>query len=139
MPVVALVTGRHVSSSGARSVRPSAAPLCQRTPLCVPQFGGLSVDPLPLLLFQAAVTRERDVILREMEEVEGMTEEVIFDLLHEVAYVGTPLARLGFQLNTAGTHLVTVSVLDNLMKGAASQAIQNINLAFGWDNALGLN
>ena len=28
-----------------------------------------------------------------MEEVEGMTEEVIFDLLHEVAYVGTPLAR----------------------------------------------
>ena len=93
MPVVALVTGRHVSSSGARSVRPSAAPLCQRTPLCVPQFGGLSVDPLPLLLFQAAVTRERDVILREMEEVEGMTEEVIFDLLHEVAYVGTPLAR----------------------------------------------
>merc|ERR1719240_925481 len=42
---------------------------------------------------QAAVERERDVILREMEEVESMTEEVIFDMLHEAAYVGTPLAR----------------------------------------------
>jgi len=42
---------------------------------------------------QAAVERERDVILREMEEVESQIEEVIFDRLHEVAYVGTPLAR----------------------------------------------
>jgi processing peptidase subunit beta len=33
------------------------------------------------------------VILREMEEVESQIEEVIFDRLHEVAYVGTPLAR----------------------------------------------
>jgi len=42
---------------------------------------------------QAAVERERDVILREMEEVEGITEEVVFDMLHEAAYVGTPLSR----------------------------------------------
>merc|ERR1719424_2811709 len=42
---------------------------------------------------QAAVERERDVILREMEEVESQVEEVVFDRLHEVAYVGTPLAR----------------------------------------------
>jgi len=42
---------------------------------------------------QAAVERERDVILREMEEVESQIDEVVFDRLHEVAYVGTPLAR----------------------------------------------
>jgi len=42
---------------------------------------------------QAAVERERDVILREMEEVDTQIEEVVFDRLHEVAYVGTPLAR----------------------------------------------
>ena len=42
---------------------------------------------------QAAVERERDVILREMEEVDSQIEEVVFDRLHEVAYVGTPLAR----------------------------------------------
>jgi len=28
-----------------------------------------------------------------MEEVEGVAEEVIFDMLHEAAYIGTPLAR----------------------------------------------
>ena len=42
---------------------------------------------------QAAVERERDVILREMEEVDSQIEEVVFDRLHEVAYGGTPLAR----------------------------------------------
>jgi len=42
---------------------------------------------------QAAVERERDVILREMEEVDSQLEEVVFDRLHEVAYMGTPLAR----------------------------------------------
>ena len=42
---------------------------------------------------QAAVENERQVILREMEEVESQIEEVVFDRLHEVAYVGTPLAR----------------------------------------------
>jgi processing peptidase subunit beta len=47
----------------------------------------------PSRVSQAAVERERDVILREMEEVESQIEEVVFDRLHEVAYVGTPLAR----------------------------------------------
>jgi len=42
---------------------------------------------------QAAVERERDVILREMQEVDSQIEEVVFDRLHEVAFVGTPLSR----------------------------------------------
>jgi len=60
----------------------------------VPQAVELLSDILTNSTFsQAAVERERDVILREMEEVESVTEEVIFDMLHECAYVGTPLAR----------------------------------------------
>ncbi|XVE68276.1 hypothetical protein DITRI_Ditri09bG0054600 [Diplodiscus trichospermus] len=39
------------------------------------------------------ISRERDVILREMEEVEGQTEEVIFDHLHSTAFQYTPLGR----------------------------------------------
>ncbi|KAK6128882.1 hypothetical protein DH2020_037399 [Rehmannia glutinosa] len=39
------------------------------------------------------ITRERDVILREMEEVEGQTGEVIFDHLHATAFQYTPLGR----------------------------------------------
>ena len=41
----------------------------------------------------ADVERERGVILREMEEVEGMPEEVLFDHLHATAFQGTPLGR----------------------------------------------
>ncbi|XP_059670454.1 probable mitochondrial-processing peptidase subunit beta, mitochondrial [Cornus florida] len=39
------------------------------------------------------IERERGVILREMEEVEGQTEEVIFDHLHATAFQHTPLGR----------------------------------------------
>ncbi|OMO85898.1 hypothetical protein COLO4_21398 [Corchorus olitorius] len=39
------------------------------------------------------INREREVILREMEEVEGQKEEVIFDHLHATAFQYTPLGR----------------------------------------------
>jgi hypothetical protein len=65
--------------------RIASPPRSPPTPLDAPFFPS---DPP-----QAAVERERDVILREMEEVESQIEEVVFDRLHEVAYVGTPLAR----------------------------------------------
>jgi len=42
-------------------------------------------------LDEAAINREREVILREMEEVEKMHEEVIFDHLHETAFQGSSL------------------------------------------------
>ncbi|XP_074280716.1 putative mitochondrial-processing peptidase subunit beta, mitochondrial [Silene latifolia] len=42
---------------------------------------------------ESCILRERDVILREMEEVEGQTEEVIFDHLHATAFQYTPLGR----------------------------------------------
>jgi N-acetyl-gamma-glutamyl-phosphate reductase len=37
-----------------------------------------------------------------------------------------------------GAHTVIVSVLDNLVKGAAGQAVQNLNLMFGCEPAAGL-
>ncbi|KAL1924178.1 uncharacterized protein VTP21DRAFT_7213 [Calcarisporiella thermophila] len=40
-----------------------------------------------------AIERERDVILREQEEVEKQTEEVVFDHLHAVAFQGHSLGR----------------------------------------------
>lgn len=45
------------------------------------------------LLDNGAITRERDVILREMEEVNKQYEEVILDHLHETAFMGTGLGR----------------------------------------------
>jgi processing peptidase subunit beta len=45
------------------------------------------------LLDEAAINRERDVILREMEEVNKQYEEVILDHLHETAFLDTGLGR----------------------------------------------
>ncbi|RLN97133.1 hypothetical protein BBJ28_00015156, partial [Nothophytophthora sp. Chile5] len=44
-------------------------------------------------LDEAAIERERDVILREMEEVNKQQEEVVFDRLHETAFMGNGLGR----------------------------------------------
>ncbi|PWN30798.1 putative MAS1-mitochondrial processing peptidase beta chain precursor [Jaminaea rosea] len=41
----------------------------------------------------SAIERERDVILREQEEVDKQNEEVVFDHLHSVAFQGQPLGR----------------------------------------------
>ena len=40
-----------------------------------------------------AIERERDVILREQEEVDKLQEEVVFDHLHSVAFQGQALGR----------------------------------------------
>ena len=50
--------------------------------------------------------------------------------------VGTPFCDLGWEARDG--HLVVGFALDNLLKGAASQAVQNLNLALGWPEAWGL-
>jgi N-acetyl-gamma-glutamyl-phosphate reductase len=52
--------------------------------------------------------------------------------------VRTNFCDLGFQLSPDGRRLVLVSCLDNLLKGAASQAVQNMNLMAGWHETEGL-
>merc|ERR1712144_415 len=44
-------------------------------------------------LEQSAIERERDVILREQEEVDKQLEEVVFDHLHATAFQGQALGR----------------------------------------------
>jgi N-acetyl-gamma-glutamyl-phosphate reductase len=43
------------------------------------------------------------------------------------------------QLEKVGNSLVIHSAIDNLLKGASGQAVQNMNLLFGFDEAAGLN
>jgi N-acetyl-gamma-glutamyl-phosphate reductase len=47
--------------------------------------------------------------------------------------VNTPRAEIGFVLLNGGRRAVIVSVIDNLLKGAASQAVQNFNRVHGFD------
>jgi N-acetyl-gamma-glutamyl-phosphate reductase len=86
----------------------------------------------------------------------GTTEQQIKSLMVE-AYRDAPFVRLtgeqlpeikhvahtnfcdvGWRFDAEGHRLVLVSVLDNLVKGAAGQAVQNFNVAFGFDEKAGL-
>ncbi|MBW8312776.1 MAG: N-acetyl-gamma-glutamyl-phosphate reductase [Rhizobium sp.] len=76
---------------------------------------------------------------------------------YQAAYAGEPLVQVvdeapwvsriagrhgaevgGFTLSADGRRLVVVSTLDNLLKGAATQALQNLNLAFGLPETMGI-
>ena len=52
--------------------------------------------------------------------------------------VNTPHCHIGFQILQGGKRAVIVSVIDNLLKGAASQAVQNFNRMYGFDETEGL-
>jgi len=56
--------------------------------------------------------------------------------LHHVAR--TNFCDIGFALDESGKRLVIVSCLDNLGKGAAGQAVQNLNGMMGWAEETGL-
>ncbi|MGA2673386.1 MAG: N-acetyl-gamma-glutamyl-phosphate reductase [Terracidiphilus sp.] len=59
--------------------------------------------------------------------------------LPQIQYsVRTNYADIGFQLDAAGRRAVLVCCLDNLLKGASSQAVQNLNVMQGWGEAEGL-
>jgi N-acetyl-gamma-glutamyl-phosphate reductase len=59
--------------------------------------------------------------------------------LPQIQYsVRTNYADIGFQLDASGKRAVIVSCLDNLLKGAAGQAVQNLNVMMGWPESEGL-
>ncbi|MGQ0659042.1 MAG: N-acetyl-gamma-glutamyl-phosphate reductase [Chromatiales bacterium] len=51
---------------------------------------------------------------------------------------GANLCRIAVHRPRGGTRLVILSVIDNLVKGAAGQAVQNMNLMFGMPETTGL-
>lgn len=60
------------------------------------------------------------------------------DLPQIQGVVRTNLCDLGFELAEDGRRCVVISCLDNLLKGAAGQAVQNLNLMAGWNEEEGL-
>jgi N-acetyl-gamma-glutamyl-phosphate reductase len=50
----------------------------------------------------------------------------------------TNFCDLGFCLADDGQRLIVIACLDNLLKGAAGQAVQNMNLMYGWSEQDGL-
>lgn len=60
--------------------------------------------------------------------------------LPEIKHVaGSNYIHIGFVLDMRLKRIIVVSVIDNLIKGAAGQAIQNMNLIYGLDETTALN
>ncbi len=65
----------------------------------------------------------------------------IFDdkQLPEIKFVAnTPFADIGVEVDEKSGRAIIVSAIDNLLKGAASQALQNANIALGLDERAGM-
>ena len=51
---------------------------------------------------------------------------------------GSNFCDIGFDLDHRQQRVVVMAALDNLMKGAAGNAVQALNCMYGWDESLGL-
>ena len=51
---------------------------------------------------------------------------------------GSNFVDIGFTVDERTRRVIAVGALDNLVKGAAGQAVQNMNLAFGLEETMGL-
>lgn len=90
----------------------------------------------------ARITREED--FQALFE-KRFTEERFVDVLPPKSHPDTRsvraanMCRIAVHRPQGGDTLVVLSVIDNLVKGAAGQAVQNMNLMFGFDECLGLS
>ncbi len=89
---------------------------------------------------RAVEAGELDALYRDAYDGSGLVDVLPAGTLPDLnAVVGTPRAAIGFALLSGGRRAVLVCVIDNLLKGAASQAVQNFNLLFGLAPAEGLS
>lgn len=62
------------------------------------------------------------------------------DVCPETRWVeGSNLVDVNFKIDERTGHVIMMGALDNLVKGAAGQAVQNMNLLFGLPENMGLN
>lgn len=89
--------------------------------------------------FNAAQTRESIIQIYRHFFAGSPMVRLYENSLPQIQYsVRTNFADIGFQISGDGRRGVIVSCLDNLLKGASGQAVQNMNVMLGWDEAEGL-
>nr|WP_298123376.1 N-acetyl-gamma-glutamyl-phosphate reductase [uncultured Pseudoxanthomonas sp.] len=101
-------------------------------PHVAPHFRGITMT-VNLWLQQATKVDDIRALYRER-----YAHEPLVHVLDEAPWVSRIAGKHGveiggFTLAPGGKRLVVVATLDNLLKGAATQGMQNLNLAFGFD------
>ena len=86
------------------------------------------------------VTATRVATVLEQAYADAPFVRLTGEALPEIKHVThTNLCDIGWKLDATSNRLVLVACLDNLVKGAAGQALQNLNVAFGLDETTGLS
>lgn len=106
-------------------------------PHVAPHFRGISMT-INLHLRQPASAAELQARLRD-----AYADEPLIRLQDEAPWVSRISGRHGvdiggLEVSADGRRAVLVATLDNLLKGAATQALQNLNLAFGLEELQGI-
>ncbi|MHC9012808.1 N-acetyl-gamma-glutamyl-phosphate reductase [Stenotrophomonas rhizophila] len=101
-------------------------------PHVAPHFRGITMTVN--LWLNTVVTREDVIALYQ----KYYANEALVDVIDEAPWVSQIAGRHGVQIGgfdvaPGGKRVVVVATLDNLLKGAATQAMQNLNLALGLD------
>jgi N-acetyl-gamma-glutamyl-phosphate reductase len=125
----------EIAQSLARAARRSVEPTF--TAHLLPVRRGILATSYARLRAGAGAAEVHDAFLHKYAEepfvqVVGSPEDVGLK-----AVTGTNLCQIGFAV--AGSRLVVLSAIDNLVKGAAGQAVQNLNLVLGWPETAGLD
>ena len=114
------------------------------TPHLVPMNRGI------LATEYATLNKKADGMLPTYEEVKAVYDKYYKnekfvrvlekDVCPETKWVeGSNYVDVNFKIDERTGRIVMMGALDNLVKGAAGQAVQNMNLLFGFDEAEGLN
>ncbi len=110
----------------------------QFTPHLLPIPRGI-LSTIYVKLAQPATAEELERSLREFYVGKPWVRVFGAARLPQIKFsLNTNYCDIGFSLSPDGTRAVLVSCLDNLLKGAAGQAVQNMNLMFGFDEKAGL-
>ncbi len=76
---------------------------------------------------------QREQFIRLVKEQHG-----VYRYPEPKILAGSNYCDIGFALDTDQQRVVVIAALDNLMKGAAGNAVQALNAMHGWDESLGL-
>lgn len=110
----------------------------QFTPHLLPIPRGI-LSTIYLRLAEKMEAQEVEQTFRRFYEHSPMVRIHPTPQLPQIQHVArTNYCDVGFELAKDGKRLVLVSCLDNLLKGASGQAVQNMNLMCGWSEAEGL-
>lgn len=109
------------------------------TPHLIPQKRGI-LATIYINLNKPSTTEEILELYKEFYKNEFFVRVKDINMLPETKHVaGSNFVDIGVVVDERLQRAVVVSALDNIVKGAAGQAVQNMNLMFGLDEKTGLN